>query len=639
MNRFIVNMAVVKVNWDRSASAPFLDNYLPLVTYTLRNMPVDIVTVQEFKRIFEETADFAVPHNVALVLLNRAMKKYDAITRSANGTYSINRDALPESDYIANRDREENEFRKLTDRFLDYLEKEFEITLEREKVGRYFFEILYQISPRLFGSALRVGVGVDEKDEPHWKYSYLISRFVRNAIEEDKESVEIILSFVRGAMLTETFYYQAPEEIQNKIQDVSVYLDTSVLLDLFGWAQESQYTPVREMVNMLNELRVPLRCFEKTRGEIDAILHTTSIKAQQHGRVRDARPGSVGEFFNRRGYKSSDIEVERNRVDDYFQQFHIEVVEAPAYLGKFGIDEKGLDEAIKGRIPFQSEESRARDVDCIAAIFRLREGKIKRRLLDCKAIFVTKNSDLASSSTLFFNEQYGHSDTPLCIPDQVFTTLVWLKTANKAPNLPRERLVANCIAALQPSEEMWRNYSHEAERLLAQGNITEHDYEFLVHSTDSRLHLMDLTFGDVSKVVGTVEEVLERSRQEILSDALVENEKLRKNVDESRNATAGLKSQLHNLVEKIVSWSLYLLSLVLLVYGLTATWPEDLRMPSIIPAAAILLALALTVANLMFGTYLQNHIRRISKKAADKFIARFEGENTAAVHGDEEPNK
>ncbi|NKC13709.1 MAG: hypothetical protein GKR94_16430 [Gammaproteobacteria bacterium] len=624
MNRFIVNMAVVKVNWDRSTAAPFLDNYLPLVIYTLRSMTADVVTVQDFKTTFEETADFSVPHNVALVLLNRAMKKYDAITRSANGTYTINRPVLPENDYITNRDKEEREFRKLTDRFEAYLSHEFNISIEHEEAGRYFFEILYQISPRLFGSALRDGGDIKGESEPHWKYSYLISRFIKNALEKDQESLDIVLSFVRGAMLTETFYYQAPEEIQRKIQDVAVYLDTSVLLDLFGYSQESQHAPIREMVSMLNELRVPLRCFDKTKGEIDAILHTTSIKAQQFGRIKDAWPGSVGEFFNRRGYKSSDIEIERNRIDDYLRQYEIGVVDAPAYLGKYGISEKGLDAAIKKRIPYQSDESRARDVDCIAAIFRLRQGKIKRRLLDCKAIFVTKNSALASSSTRFFNEQYGHSDTPLCIPDQVFTTLVWLKTANKAPNLPRERVVANCIAALQPSEEVWQSYASEAEKLLAQGNITENDYELLVHSTDSRLHLMDLTFGDVSKVVGTVKEVLERSKQEILSDTLIENEKLRKSVDESRSDAVGFKNRLRHLVENVVSGSLYLFSLALLIYGLTATWPGNFTLLAILPAAAILLALVLTVANLILGTYLQNYIRRISARTADRVMAWIE---------------
>lgn len=624
MNRLIVNMAVVKVNWDQAAAAPFLDNYLPLVLYTLKEMAADEVSTHDFKARFEEVADFRVPHNVALVLLNRAMKKYGAIKRSRVGVYSIDRSVLPEDDYLENRRQQERAFKELSDRFISYCKSEFGVTISEEEAGRYFFEILYQIAPRLFSSAMMDSEVESSADSSHWKYGYLVSRFISYVNERDQQSLDIVLSFVRGAMLTETFYYQAPEDVQSKIRDVSVYLDTSLLLDIFGFAPETQYAPARELVEMLRELAVPLRCFAKTRGEIDAILHATSLNAQRFGRVRDARPGSVGDYFNSIGSSSSDIEVERNRVDAYLEKYGIEVVDAPAYLGKYGIDEAGLDAAIKARIPYQPDDSRARDVDCIAAVFRLRQGKIRRKLLECKAIFVTKNSDLASASTKFFNEQYGHSDTPLCIPDQVFTTLVWLKTAKKVPDLPRERVVANCFAAMQPSEEMWRRYASEARKLLEQGTITESDYELLVHSTDSRLHLMNLTFGDSEKIVGTVEEILERSRQEILRDTLKENEKLRQMAAESDDAARVFREKVHRTVRKFMSAVLFVIASSCIFYGLTATWPERLGVVEMLPVVAIAMVVVLTVLNLLLGTSLRGWIHRFSNYVADTLVGWLE---------------
>jgi len=630
MNRLIINMAVIKVNWDQSVAAPFLDNYLPIVIHALKHMTGDIVTVHEFKAKFEEVADFSIPHNVALVLLNRAMKKYAAITRTGSGAYVVNYVGLPESNYIEIRNSQERNFNELSDRFIEFCLKEFDINISRNEVGRYLFELLYSIAPRLIDNARLDESSIVDTEEPRWKYSYLVSKFVNHALERDQRSLDIILAFVRGAMLTETFYYQAPDDVQKKIEDVSVYLDTSVLLDLFGYAQGPQIVPVREMVSMLQELSVPLRCFVKTRGEIDSILHTNSIKSRQWGRIKDARPGSVSEFFNSRGYKSSDIEIERNRIDDYLKDNGIEVVDPPAYLGQWGIDEKGLDAAIKERIPYQPDDSRARDVDCIAAIFRLRQGKIKRRLLDCKAIFVTKNSDLASSSTRFFNEQYGHSDTPLCIPDQVFTTLVWLKTASKAPNLPRERVVANCIAAVQPSEKVWQQYALEAKKLLAEGRITENDYEYLVHSTDSRLHLMDLTFGDSNRVSGTVEEVLALSKKEILHDTLEENENLKASLQDQEQEVGLIKAKIRGFVEKGASLIMVLGSIGILIYGLTATWPDSYTVSSLLPVLSISAVMIITILNLMFGAFLKEYIDGVAKKAGNRVVSLLERQKTKA---------
>lgn len=624
MNRLIVNMAVIKVNWDQAIAAPFLDNYLSIVIYALKQMTGDAVTVHEFREKFSGVADFSIPYNVALVLLNRVMKKHKCISRTASGIYVIEKNKLPESDYIETRNRQERSFNQLSDHFIDYCFREFNEKISIDEVGRYLFELLYAISPRLLDSANLESISEVDLEGPRWRFSYFVSRFVNYAVNRDQASLDIILSFVRGAMLTETFYYQAPDDIQKKIEDVSVYLDTSILLELFGFGNELQILPVREMVSMLQELNVPLYCFVKTRGEIDSILYAISIKAKQNGRVKDARPGSVGEFFNRRGLKSSDIEVERNRIDKYLEDYKIEVVDPPAYLNKWGIDEKSLNAAIKGRIPYQSEDSRARDIDCIAAIFRLRQGKVKRRLLDCKAIFVTKNSDLASASARFFNDHYGHSDTPLCMPDQVFTTLVWLKTANKAPDLPRERIVANCIAAVQPSEETWQRYSIEAKKLLEQGTITENDYELLVHSTDTQLHLMDLTFGDSNRVSGTVEEVLALSKNEILHDTLEENKELKVAVKKQEEEISKIISKLKSGIECVVNFALIIVTVGLLLYGLTASWPENYSFSSLFPVLAISLMLVVTILNLVFGTSLKEYIDHLAKKTSGWAISFLE---------------
>lgn len=47
MENFLVNMAVVKVNWDKSQK-DLLDNYIPLVAYALKGYKHDVISLDAF---------------------------------------------------------------------------------------------------------------------------------------------------------------------------------------------------------------------------------------------------------------------------------------------------------------------------------------------------------------------------------------------------------------------------------------------------------------------------------------------------------------------------------------------------------------------------------------------------------------
>jgi len=305
---------------------------------------------------------------------------------------------------------------------------------------------------------------------------------------------------------------------------------------------------------------------------------TAAARARRLTRLVPDSPGDVFDFFSRTGASRADIELEIAKLDDNLKSIGVNrIVEFPPYTKALGIDETKLNEYIDIEIPNQSPKSREHDVDCLTAIFRFRDGGNQKYIESCEAIFITTNSAFTRSSTNFFNEEYGVSDAPICMTDNIFTMLLWVKVAKKRPELPKEQLVANSYSAINPSDFLWKKYVAEAEKYRAKGDITENDYAILVHTLDARKCLMDITLGDPDIfVAGTVLDVLERIKNEFLSETrneLVKEQggrmKLVKNIDR-------FVDRISSIFKYLVRWVIQLSLIVCLAIAFVLSVPTHI---------------------------------------------------------------
>jgi hypothetical protein len=100
------------------------------------------------------------------------------------------------------------------------------------------------------------------------------------------------------------------------------------------------------------------------------------------------------------------------------------------------------------------------------------------------------------------------------------TTIVWLKNPLGAPDLPRKRIIADCYAAMNPPERLWRLYLDEVEALRNRNDLAENDYHLLRYSTEARRALTEITLGDADAFSeGTVREVLAVAQRAIRGEA------------------------------------------------------------------------------------------------------------------------
>ena len=203
--------------------------------------------------------------------------------------------------------------------------------------------------------------------------------------------------------------------------------------------------------------------------------------------------------------------------------------------------------------------------------------------------------------------------------DQVFTTLVWLKAVNKMPDLPKDRLVANCYAATLPSEELWARYVSEAERLKTRGDISETDYAVLVHSLEARHRLMELTLGNNDVMLGTVEQVLAQAKEKYIAEVSDELAVVTNRLDAQSSRVQQVAATVGRIVKGVVFYGLLATGIAVLSYGLIYTSPNDLTLSKafFVEYWGFLLLVGITLLNLIFGVRVKDGCLWIAQRAGE----------------------
>ncbi|ENV3697877.1 hypothetical protein ACFJ47_003742 [Vibrio cholerae] len=623
MDRFLVNMAIVKVNFDKSG-ADILDNYIPLVRETLDALDNEVVSVDDFKMKFTEISEFKMPTGAILSLLKRAEKKYSLLEKQKGGEYKIKRENINSINYLSTRDSEQRRYNSLVSKFIDFCSDNLDVKVDERNASSYFFEVLYDIAPSLFFNINDID---DIKLNHSEKNKYLVAKFISYINKCDQDSFEAILSFVRGSMLTETFYYsQSFADISNKpLKRVVVYFDTQFLIRLLGFSVDSICIPCKELHEMLRDMQVKMKCFRQTFDEMHGILLAAVNQLNQYGRLKPNKPGDVFDYFNQINITHSDLLLLIGSMEEKLSDLGINIEEKPEILEVYSIDEVSLKQTLQEAFEFQSEKARNHDIDCLQSVFQIREGQPQNYLDRCKAIFITTNAKLARLSTLYFNEKFGISNAPVCMADNVFTSLVWMKAVKKTPDIPKDRLVANCYSALLPTESLWSEYIKEVNKLKDKGTISESDYHVLIHSITAREHLMDQAFSSDDNIFGSVEQILEKAKR-------VYTEELGKRLTEVESDSAKQNERIESIsesIKRITSKMVLVLILVLwggaLGYALIFTSPSSLtEINSLgVKSIAFILLIVLTLLNLIFGIRVIDHCQIVSDKAGQILSTKF----------------
>ncbi len=552
VERVIPSLAMLKVNWDTGHD--YIDNFVPFVAECIRVSSQAEVSLPDLQDLVAREFGLRIPQNALKTILRRAVKA-GYITRT-QGIYRRIDHALDKLTISQTREQALRQHEALVQKLTIFCDTKYQVKWSQEEAETALLLYLEEHSIPILAAAVE-GAAILPPTDVVKHAEFLVNAFVAELHKTDPEGFDFLETVVKGRMLADVLLFPELGGIIQNFHSVEIYLDTPFMLRALGLAGRHMETPSLEVINLLYEENANLRVFEHTRDEIHGVLDAALTALRNRGFLDHAH-GETMQYFIDSNYQKSDVELLIARLEDSFRRLHIKVRAKPQHTAALGLDEAKLRDALRQNVGYRRQEALNHDLDCLTAIHRLRNGQLYRHIENCNAMFVTTNASLARCSARFFTEEFRNvgGAVPHCVLDYLLGTLVWLKRPLKAPDLPRKRMIANCYAALNPPDNLWRRYLGEMDRLRRAGLITENDYLMLRYSMEARTALMDLTLGDADAFSeGTVEQVLDKAKASLRAqtEATLQSEQEARSRAEQRaesieaSAKARLQAQLDRL--------------------------------------------------------------------------------------------
>lgn len=536
----ITSLAILKANWDEGLD--YIENFVPFVAECLRTAPQDEVSLPELQAAITDTFGLNIPQGALKTILNRAARH--GYVRRTMKIYLRNNVALATLDFSRVRNEVLRKHEALISKLMDFVGERFKIKWSREEAEAALLSYLQERSTPILVASIE-GQPISSPALPVGHADFLVNAFVIHLNEGDPEGFDYLETIVKGSMLANVLLFPDLGGVARRFGKLKVYFDTGFLLRALGLAPEAIQVPCRELIGLLYEQNADLGCFEHTFDEIFGVIDASARSLRSPESLKYAF-GETLEHFREKKYQASDVELIIARLETTLRALHVQVEPKPLHKVPLGLNEKKLESVLQDEVKYRHREPLLHDLDSLTAIHRLRRGRLHRNIESCRAVFITTNSALARASARFFKEEYEGITAPLCILDHVFASLVWLKCALEAPDLPRKRIIADCYAAMKPQDDLWKKYLDEMDRLEEGGDVSEEDYHILRSSMEARSALMEVTLGDTNAFTeGTIEEVLEKARAAMRAEAeeAVHAEKDKRIEAERRAADAEAKLQ------------------------------------------------------------------------------------------------
>ena len=501
-------LALLKISYDQYGTT-YLDYLTPFIGDTIRSMGPTGVSARELHDALERKYGLNVPESVLRTLMKRLVKS--GFGRLQDRRFQPNiADLAREYDFDDRRQEIGRQLSTLYDEFIDFVSREFGRTLSHTEAANLLIKYaddngLPMIQHAHGQQTLHLSLSPNEIE-------YITSRFIIHVFERESSEMDTLLILAKGSKLASVLYLPNPENTTRRIRRLTAILDTPTLLSALGHQGERQEAAAREMLSLAHKCRINLAILEDTRSEVESVLNAVASKIVRYGYGERSVRG-VEAHFLAKSYDASDIQLIIGRLDKDLAVLGIQSIERPDMTVALSVDEPLLETMIQDGVGYQRSDSRLHDLHALTATHRLRGGGMPTTFEDCRAIFITPNTALARASRDFFEEGYG-THWPVAITDDDLTTLLWLRQSLSAPDLPRQKLLADAYAALEPGA-VWVKFLDEIEKLHAKNELSDDDYVYFRFSLDAKNALMKETLGEASRMTSSlVDKIVERARNQ-----------------------------------------------------------------------------------------------------------------------------
>ena len=586
MNTTLLSLAILKTNWD-SQKKDYIENFIPFVAELIERRKYDAIDDNLLSKGFAAEFGLIIPSHPSITILNRARKR--GLIRREQTRYVVDSEKVEQMSFGKKSLEQQRKLGNIISELKSYALTFFGRVIEEKEIEDAFISFLSDHELEIL-FASEHGSPLPEVKNPQ-AVRYIVAKFITDCSQNRPELFKNVVDIVVGHTLATTILYDRLSSFSGKFDNVRFFFDTRFIVRLLGLEGEPRQKSAEELVQLLTETKAQLRVFDLTLSEVNGILDDCMNKLQK-GVIDISTESRAVRYLVRNNKTSSDVELLMIRLPSLLDELHMKSDPLPEFfvLNQHQIDEKALFDLIVEVYstfdPTFNETAREktvrRDVLVMSGIYKLRKGVHPQIIRDARALFVSPNTALAYASRRFEAKVNGmHFSIPSCVTDVFLGTLIWLQSPAKVQAINEKKIIADCFAAMQPSESLLRKYISAVEQLKIQGKITADQYYLLrSHRAASNL-LEEKTLGDPEAFEGkTAEEILDdivsiikAQERQLLEDEKIRHRNTLQLLDDEKRKLSTIESSVDRRIEQLartvantVAAALFIIFAVSLLY-------------------------------------------------------------------------
>lgn len=622
----IISLAVLQTNYDNKlingTKVGYIENFVLLCINLVKQNnyeSIDLENIEKFKNDFTEMYGLNIPVMVMNVILSRAKK--------IGMFYKEERKLIPNKEIIEkelpSKTTPKESIRKINTlhrNAKEYIFKEYKKNYKIDDIEVALLKLLSKHNIDLLYLAetnnnLLPDVSKSINNE-QLDLDYLLYKYIIYIEENDYSLFKIFEDLCVGYMLLNSIVYANDNRMEGKLNNITLFLDTSIILRLLGFEGETHKKKYEELILYIkkNSTTISINMFDKHFDELINILDKAKKNIEDN---KKDNISNVTKFFIENNYSSSDIQIIINSIENKLEDLSITIFSDYGYKSnenEYQIDESQLKEDIikkyayhNNQISHSKETAIETDVVIISQIKRLQKGKVARNFSNIKNILLTDN--IALSLAVKDYEKSSHHLTtifiPTCVTDFFFFSQLWLHSNHIIDNkIDVKGMIANTILTFETDKKLRKQFYEKIKQLKDSNELSEKEYILLSSSYITDSILEEKTFGNYHNIdnklhIQILEEIEFRVKKDLIGEQELHNntkEKLSDTEKELVNIKNNLANRKESCLSKISTFVSTCIYFILIIAGLISvfTYPDTPWWVNTIFIISGLLGLSLT---------------------------------------------
>ena len=385
--------------------------------------------------------------------------------------------------------------------------------------------------------------------EDNGSASFEIAHFILSEYEKKSVVYDDLCEVAKGFLTYKGLYYFLDEKknhLDSKFQNVTFYLDCSLILDILNYDTTSDYNAITELVRLIR------RCG----GNVAVFQHT----AEEAARLIDA---FASKPHSRNGFRLDNLASQKLPSDLLFaiakdvphalkEKAKIDTVNAPSFADASNYknilgEEEIVEWLAKNRTAhgngFDVIERYRYDAQTLIAIGMCRRDFRPHYIEQAKAIVVTQDPWLNKCLRDLYPDKFK-AEVYYAITDTELVSLLWLRDYKNISNLPSDILISNAHAACRVSSEVMDRAMELAAKLESNGSIPSNAALLVSSHSAFKQFIANRVRNNVSLL--SDEEIRAAIDEYISTNASVKIEETRTAVQREAQDTLDAQAKIHS---------------------------------------------------------------------------------------------